>query len=279
MIRRPPRSTHCISSAASDVYKRQIPTRLSTNPFNKKTNNENNLIQSIIENKQTNNTQPNEAGDNNTNNQIIETLKQEKNSLEQKLQNMLLENELLQQTVQKYVNKSNQADQAKQKKLPQKGEVQQQQQKLLSSPQKLFPKSQSTIQDKQVNIRELLNEEIFNDEDILKFTFVQAISLEGQIMKTNSMAEKYEEIKQQNIEQQAQIEQFTEAKQLIENQQYTLQDSLAQDQQKQQPNIIVSDQNVENRENDYGNMSDDMIQNQQQDNNPKIKKKFSFGNN
>ena len=24
MIRRPPRSTHCISSAASDVYKRQI---------------------------------------------------------------------------------------------------------------------------------------------------------------------------------------------------------------------------------------------------------------
>ena len=25
MIRRPPRSTHCISSAASDVYKRQIP--------------------------------------------------------------------------------------------------------------------------------------------------------------------------------------------------------------------------------------------------------------
>eukprot|EP00826_Nyctotherus_ovalis_P030818 TRINITY_DN2460_c0_g1_i5.p2 TRINITY_DN2460_c0_g1~~TRINITY_DN2460_c0_g1_i5.p2 ORF type:complete len:108 (-),score=2.47 TRINITY_DN2460_c0_g1_i5:597-899(-) len=27
MIRRPPRSTHCISSAASDVYKRQIITR------------------------------------------------------------------------------------------------------------------------------------------------------------------------------------------------------------------------------------------------------------
>ena len=26
MIRRPPRSTHCISSAASDVYKRQITT-------------------------------------------------------------------------------------------------------------------------------------------------------------------------------------------------------------------------------------------------------------
>ena len=26
MIRRPPRSTHCISSAASDVYKRQGPT-------------------------------------------------------------------------------------------------------------------------------------------------------------------------------------------------------------------------------------------------------------
>ena len=25
MIRRPPRSTHCISSAASDVYKRQVP--------------------------------------------------------------------------------------------------------------------------------------------------------------------------------------------------------------------------------------------------------------
>eukprot|EP00825_Cyclidium_porcatum_P004678 TRINITY_DN12213_c0_g1_i3.p3 TRINITY_DN12213_c0_g1~~TRINITY_DN12213_c0_g1_i3.p3 ORF type:complete len:105 (+),score=10.63 TRINITY_DN12213_c0_g1_i3:130-444(+) len=28
MIRRPPRSTHCISSAASDVYKRQILGRL-----------------------------------------------------------------------------------------------------------------------------------------------------------------------------------------------------------------------------------------------------------
>eukprot|EP00826_Nyctotherus_ovalis_P039071 TRINITY_DN3723_c0_g1_i1.p3 TRINITY_DN3723_c0_g1~~TRINITY_DN3723_c0_g1_i1.p3 ORF type:complete len:105 (+),score=16.53 TRINITY_DN3723_c0_g1_i1:25-315(+) len=27
MIRRPPRSTHCISSAASDVYKRQKPTQ------------------------------------------------------------------------------------------------------------------------------------------------------------------------------------------------------------------------------------------------------------
>jgi len=26
MIRRPPRSTHCISSAASDVYKRQLPS-------------------------------------------------------------------------------------------------------------------------------------------------------------------------------------------------------------------------------------------------------------
>ena len=26
MIRRPPRSTHCISSAASDVYKRQVTT-------------------------------------------------------------------------------------------------------------------------------------------------------------------------------------------------------------------------------------------------------------
>eukprot|EP00826_Nyctotherus_ovalis_P064532 TRINITY_DN946_c0_g1_i1.p1 TRINITY_DN946_c0_g1~~TRINITY_DN946_c0_g1_i1.p1 ORF type:complete len:123 (-),score=19.09 TRINITY_DN946_c0_g1_i1:382-729(-) len=29
MIRRPPRSTHCISSAASDVYKRQIHTHPS----------------------------------------------------------------------------------------------------------------------------------------------------------------------------------------------------------------------------------------------------------
>ena len=29
MIRRPPRSTHCISSAASDVYKRQYLNRLS----------------------------------------------------------------------------------------------------------------------------------------------------------------------------------------------------------------------------------------------------------
>eukprot|EP00825_Cyclidium_porcatum_P011868 TRINITY_DN16139_c0_g1_i2.p4 TRINITY_DN16139_c0_g1~~TRINITY_DN16139_c0_g1_i2.p4 ORF type:complete len:122 (-),score=50.07 TRINITY_DN16139_c0_g1_i2:264-629(-) len=27
MIRRPPRSTHCISSAASDVYKRQVSTQ------------------------------------------------------------------------------------------------------------------------------------------------------------------------------------------------------------------------------------------------------------
>eukprot|EP00826_Nyctotherus_ovalis_P044418 TRINITY_DN4793_c0_g1_i14.p2 TRINITY_DN4793_c0_g1~~TRINITY_DN4793_c0_g1_i14.p2 ORF type:complete len:102 (+),score=18.21 TRINITY_DN4793_c0_g1_i14:25-306(+) len=33
MIRRPPRSTHCISSAASDVYKRQVsPYRLAGNP-------------------------------------------------------------------------------------------------------------------------------------------------------------------------------------------------------------------------------------------------------
>eukprot|EP00826_Nyctotherus_ovalis_P040401 TRINITY_DN3985_c0_g1_i7.p2 TRINITY_DN3985_c0_g1~~TRINITY_DN3985_c0_g1_i7.p2 ORF type:complete len:114 (+),score=31.16 TRINITY_DN3985_c0_g1_i7:25-342(+) len=30
MIRRPPRSTHCISSAASDVYKRQIVVSLKT---------------------------------------------------------------------------------------------------------------------------------------------------------------------------------------------------------------------------------------------------------
>ena len=29
MIRRPPRSTHCISSAASDVYKRQIHIKMS----------------------------------------------------------------------------------------------------------------------------------------------------------------------------------------------------------------------------------------------------------
>eukprot|EP00825_Cyclidium_porcatum_P023414 TRINITY_DN2576_c0_g3_i4.p2 TRINITY_DN2576_c0_g3~~TRINITY_DN2576_c0_g3_i4.p2 ORF type:complete len:107 (-),score=27.10 TRINITY_DN2576_c0_g3_i4:119-439(-) len=29
MIRRPPRSTHCISSAASDVYKRQVYDNLS----------------------------------------------------------------------------------------------------------------------------------------------------------------------------------------------------------------------------------------------------------
>eukprot|EP00825_Cyclidium_porcatum_P004233 TRINITY_DN11971_c0_g1_i1.p2 TRINITY_DN11971_c0_g1~~TRINITY_DN11971_c0_g1_i1.p2 ORF type:complete len:101 (+),score=21.79 TRINITY_DN11971_c0_g1_i1:81-383(+) len=29
MIRRPPRSTHCISSAASDVYKRQIESKYS----------------------------------------------------------------------------------------------------------------------------------------------------------------------------------------------------------------------------------------------------------
>ena len=33
MIRRPPRSTHCISSAASDVYKRQE-LDLLTNEFN-----------------------------------------------------------------------------------------------------------------------------------------------------------------------------------------------------------------------------------------------------
>jgi len=31
MIRRPPRSTHCISSAASDVYKRQELHRLRVN--------------------------------------------------------------------------------------------------------------------------------------------------------------------------------------------------------------------------------------------------------
>eukprot|EP00825_Cyclidium_porcatum_P004222 TRINITY_DN11964_c0_g1_i1.p2 TRINITY_DN11964_c0_g1~~TRINITY_DN11964_c0_g1_i1.p2 ORF type:complete len:108 (-),score=27.23 TRINITY_DN11964_c0_g1_i1:6-329(-) len=30
MIRRPPRSTHCISSAASDVYKRQVVSTQST---------------------------------------------------------------------------------------------------------------------------------------------------------------------------------------------------------------------------------------------------------
>eukprot|EP00825_Cyclidium_porcatum_P041408 TRINITY_DN5432_c0_g1_i13.p2 TRINITY_DN5432_c0_g1~~TRINITY_DN5432_c0_g1_i13.p2 ORF type:complete len:170 (+),score=25.00 TRINITY_DN5432_c0_g1_i13:122-631(+) len=30
MIRRPPRSTHCISSAASDVYKRQVCTKCSS---------------------------------------------------------------------------------------------------------------------------------------------------------------------------------------------------------------------------------------------------------
>eukprot|EP00825_Cyclidium_porcatum_P049265 TRINITY_DN8470_c0_g1_i2.p1 TRINITY_DN8470_c0_g1~~TRINITY_DN8470_c0_g1_i2.p1 ORF type:complete len:120 (+),score=23.79 TRINITY_DN8470_c0_g1_i2:3-362(+) len=38
MIRRPPRSTHCISSAASDVYKRQYPYsvhyQISYNCFN-----------------------------------------------------------------------------------------------------------------------------------------------------------------------------------------------------------------------------------------------------
>eukprot|EP00825_Cyclidium_porcatum_P018345 TRINITY_DN2093_c0_g1_i17.p2 TRINITY_DN2093_c0_g1~~TRINITY_DN2093_c0_g1_i17.p2 ORF type:complete len:106 (-),score=27.42 TRINITY_DN2093_c0_g1_i17:144-461(-) len=33
MIRRPPRSTHCISSAASDVYKRQIYKRLTNFKF------------------------------------------------------------------------------------------------------------------------------------------------------------------------------------------------------------------------------------------------------
>eukprot|EP00826_Nyctotherus_ovalis_P012773 TRINITY_DN13401_c0_g1_i20.p2 TRINITY_DN13401_c0_g1~~TRINITY_DN13401_c0_g1_i20.p2 ORF type:complete len:111 (-),score=15.40 TRINITY_DN13401_c0_g1_i20:734-1042(-) len=33
MIRRPPRSTHCISSAASDVYKRQMWNSLSTGNF------------------------------------------------------------------------------------------------------------------------------------------------------------------------------------------------------------------------------------------------------
>ena len=32
MIRRPPRSTHCISSAASDVYKRQAPALNSKQP-------------------------------------------------------------------------------------------------------------------------------------------------------------------------------------------------------------------------------------------------------
>ena len=32
MIRRPPRSTHCISSAASDVYKRQLRKRKRTSP-------------------------------------------------------------------------------------------------------------------------------------------------------------------------------------------------------------------------------------------------------
>eukprot|EP00826_Nyctotherus_ovalis_P010323 TRINITY_DN12734_c0_g1_i14.p2 TRINITY_DN12734_c0_g1~~TRINITY_DN12734_c0_g1_i14.p2 ORF type:complete len:104 (+),score=24.87 TRINITY_DN12734_c0_g1_i14:36-314(+) len=42
MIRRPPRSTHCISSAASDVYKRQAKdhtsatTKAVTKPFPKK---------------------------------------------------------------------------------------------------------------------------------------------------------------------------------------------------------------------------------------------------
>eukprot|EP00825_Cyclidium_porcatum_P046788 TRINITY_DN744_c0_g1_i3.p3 TRINITY_DN744_c0_g1~~TRINITY_DN744_c0_g1_i3.p3 ORF type:complete len:136 (+),score=15.11 TRINITY_DN744_c0_g1_i3:129-536(+) len=33
MIRRPPRSTHCISSAASDVYKRQIQSQSKSNYF------------------------------------------------------------------------------------------------------------------------------------------------------------------------------------------------------------------------------------------------------
>ena len=40
MIRRPPRSTHCISSAASDVYKRQVQgiiTSLLDNPPNEQT--------------------------------------------------------------------------------------------------------------------------------------------------------------------------------------------------------------------------------------------------
>ena len=32
MIRRPPRSTHCISSAASDVYKRQVLMRRQPEP-------------------------------------------------------------------------------------------------------------------------------------------------------------------------------------------------------------------------------------------------------
>eukprot|EP00825_Cyclidium_porcatum_P033906 TRINITY_DN35816_c0_g1_i2.p3 TRINITY_DN35816_c0_g1~~TRINITY_DN35816_c0_g1_i2.p3 ORF type:complete len:100 (+),score=35.64 TRINITY_DN35816_c0_g1_i2:145-444(+) len=32
MIRRPPRSTHCISSAASDVYKRQVSTQSTWEP-------------------------------------------------------------------------------------------------------------------------------------------------------------------------------------------------------------------------------------------------------
>ncbi|GAB5872789.1 hypothetical protein JMUB7539_27280 [Staphylococcus aureus] len=39
MIRRPPRSTHCISSAASDVYKRQIiEDSKNTNEENKEIN-------------------------------------------------------------------------------------------------------------------------------------------------------------------------------------------------------------------------------------------------
>ena len=33
MIRRPPRSTHCISSAASDVYKRQVTYDVDNNAF------------------------------------------------------------------------------------------------------------------------------------------------------------------------------------------------------------------------------------------------------
>eukprot|EP00825_Cyclidium_porcatum_P021474 TRINITY_DN23938_c0_g1_i2.p2 TRINITY_DN23938_c0_g1~~TRINITY_DN23938_c0_g1_i2.p2 ORF type:complete len:123 (-),score=42.11 TRINITY_DN23938_c0_g1_i2:142-510(-) len=36
MIRRPPRSTHCISSAASDVYKRQVSTQSTWDKQNKK---------------------------------------------------------------------------------------------------------------------------------------------------------------------------------------------------------------------------------------------------
>ena len=35
MIRRPPRSTHCISSAASDVYKRQVYNQSNDRYFTK----------------------------------------------------------------------------------------------------------------------------------------------------------------------------------------------------------------------------------------------------